>query len=123
MYISRHGNGYRFQRRNPANLVPILGAMMSGSAMRRRPPDLCEQRPEGKASAIRNFGATGGEQHQGTVLQLPDLKNAIMDAFAAHEAMSKQDSEKVREGLNDVLFGPGQLYEHLRERGEQLGAC
>ena len=48
----------------------------------------------------------------------PDLKTAIMDAFAAHETMSKQalDSEKVREGLKDVLLGPGQLYEQLRRR-------
>ncbi|TAZ51027.1 type I restriction endonuclease subunit R [Rhizobium ruizarguesonis] len=55
----------------------------------------------------------------------PDLKtaimDAIMDAFAAHETMSKQalDSEKVREGLKDVLLGPGQLYERLRERGKE----
>ncbi|RWX76145.1 type I restriction endonuclease subunit R [Neorhizobium lilium] len=58
----------------------------------------------------------------------PDLKNAIMDAimdaFAAHQTMSKQalDSERVREGLKDVLLGPGQLYEHLRQRGEEVGA-
>lgn len=25
MYLTRHGNGYRFQRRIPAELVPILG--------------------------------------------------------------------------------------------------
>ncbi len=54
----------------------------------------------------------------------PDLKDAIldaiMDAFAAHETMSKQalDSDKVRDGLKDVLLGPGQLYERLRERGK-----
>lgn len=52
----------------------------------------------------------------------PDLKseimNAIMDAFAAHSTMSKQalDSEKVREGLRDIMLGPAQLYEALRER-------
>ena len=54
----------------------------------------------------------------------PDLAtgilNAIMDAFTAHSAMSKQalDSEKVRSGLKDVLLGPAQLYEALREKGE-----
>jgi type I restriction enzyme R subunit len=54
----------------------------------------------------------------------PDLArgilDAIMDAFTAHSAMSKQalDSEKVRSGLKDVLLGPAQLYEALRERGE-----
>jgi type I restriction enzyme, R subunit len=47
-----------------------------------------------------------------------ELMNAIIDAFAAHSTMSKQalDSEKVRSGLRDVLLGPAQLYEALRER-------
>jgi type I restriction enzyme R subunit len=54
----------------------------------------------------------------------PDLKNeilnAIMDAFAAHSTMSKQalDSERVRNGLRDILLGPAQLYEALRGRSE-----
>ncbi|WP_202812109.1 type I restriction endonuclease subunit R [Sulfuricella sp. T08] len=54
----------------------------------------------------------------------PDLAkgimNAIMDALAAHGTMSKQalDSERVRDGLKDVLLGPAQLYEALRGRGE-----
>lgn len=45
-----------------------------------------------------------------------ELMNAIMDAFAAHTAMSKQalDSAKVRAGLRDVLLGPAKLYEALR---------
>jgi type I restriction enzyme R subunit len=53
----------------------------------------------------------------------PDLSqallDAIIDAFTAHSTMSKQalDSEKVRAGLKDVLLGPGQLYEALRNRG------
>jgi type I restriction enzyme R subunit len=47
-----------------------------------------------------------------------EIMNAIMDALAAHTTMSKQalDSVKVREGLKDVLLGPAQLYEALRER-------
>jgi type I restriction enzyme R subunit len=54
----------------------------------------------------------------------PDLAtgilNAIMDAFAAHSAMSKQalESEKVRAGLKEVLLGPAQLYETLRAKSE-----
>ena len=50
-----------------------------------------------------------------------ELMNAIMDAPAAHQTMSKQalGSEKVRDGLKDVLLGPAQLYEALRERGTQ----
>lgn len=52
----------------------------------------------------------------------PDLKgalmDAIMDALDAHTAMSSQalGSERVREGLRDILLGPAQLYEALRAR-------
>ena len=53
----------------------------------------------------------------------PDLKtelmNAIMEALEAHTTMSTQalGSEAVREGLKDVLLGPAQLYESLRQTG------
>ena len=53
--------------------------------------------------------------------QSPDLSKALMDAIidamAAHETMSKQalNSEKVRDGLKDVLLGPAKLYEALRQ--------
>jgi len=42
-----------------------------------------------------------------------------MDALAAHSTTSKQaiDSERVREGLKDVLLGPGQLCEAPRGKG------
>lgn len=48
-----------------------------------------------------------------------EIMNAVMDALAAHTTMSKQaiDSVIVREGLKEVLLGPAQLYEALRERG------
>jgi type I restriction enzyme R subunit len=47
-----------------------------------------------------------------------------MDALAAHTTMSKQaiGSERVREGLKDVLLGPAQLYEALREKAGEHGA-
>jgi type I restriction enzyme R subunit len=54
-----------------------------------------------------------------------ELTNAIIDALAVHSTMSKQalESERVREGLKDVLLGPAQLYEALREKaGRQPGA-
>jgi type I restriction enzyme R subunit len=53
-----------------------------------------------------------------------EIMNAVMDALAAHSTMSKQaiDSERVREGLKDVLLGPGQLYEALRDRAGGTGA-
>jgi type I restriction enzyme R subunit len=49
-----------------------------------------------------------------------ELMNAIMDAFAAHQTMSKQalDSPRVRNGLRDILLGPAELYEALRARSE-----
>ncbi|KTS30471.1 Type I site-specific restriction-modification system, R (restriction) subunit and related helicase [Methylobacterium indicum] len=47
-----------------------------------------------------------------------ELMNAIIDAFEAHASLSKQalDSQKVRDGLKEVLLGPAQLYEALRAR-------
>jgi len=46
-----------------------------------------------------------------------EILNAIMDALSAHETMSSQAlaSQKVRDGLKDILLGPGQLYEALRQ--------
>jgi type I restriction enzyme R subunit len=51
-----------------------------------------------------------------------EILDAIMDAFAAHEAMSKQalDSEAVRAGLKDILLGPGRLWELLRDGGKDV---
>ncbi|KQM20168.1 type I restriction endonuclease subunit R [Novosphingobium sp. Leaf2] len=47
-----------------------------------------------------------------------ELMNAIIEAFEAHSSMSKQalDSQKVRDGLKEVLLGPAQLYGALRAR-------
>ncbi|RWK63813.1 type I restriction endonuclease [Mesorhizobium sp.] len=49
------------------------------------------------------------------------ILNAIMDAGEAHSSLSKQalNSAKVREGLKDILLGPGQLWETLRQQREQ----
>lgn len=50
----------------------------------------------------------------------PDLDGQIteaaMDASDAHQAMSRQvlESKRVRDGLKDILLGPGRLYEALR---------
>jgi len=57
----------------------------------------------------------------------PDLKDAlmhaIMDALDAHTTMSSQalGSERVRDGLKDILLGPAQLYEALRARSASGG--
>lgn len=47
---------------------------------------------------------------------IDEITNAVMDALTAHNSMSKQvlGSDKVRNGLKDILLGPGQLYEALR---------
>jgi type I restriction enzyme, R subunit len=47
-----------------------------------------------------------------------------MDAFEAHQTMSSQalGSERVRDGLRDILPGPAQLWETLRGRAQQRGA-
>lgn len=50
-----------------------------------------------------------------------EIMNAIMDALAAHTTMSKQalESERVRDGLKEVLLGPVELYEALRAKADQ----
>jgi type I restriction enzyme R subunit len=59
----------------------------------------------------------------------PDLRDAllhaIMDALDAHTTMSTQalGSERVRDGLKDILLGPAQLYEALRARSGQVAAA
>jgi type I restriction enzyme R subunit len=53
-----------------------------------------------------------------------EILNAVMDALSAHTTMSRQalDSKRVRDGLKDVLLGPGQLYESLHDKaGDQQG--
>ena len=47
-----------------------------------------------------------------------ELLDAIMDALAAHNSLSKQalGSPKIQDGLKDALLGPGRLYEALRAR-------
>ena len=49
-----------------------------------------------------------------------ELMSAIIDAFAAHTTMSKQalDSQRVRDGLKDILLGPAMLYEALKGRSQ-----
>ena len=62
------------------------------------------------------------EQFAGSPDLDQEVLNAIMDALAAHSTMSKQalDSERVRQGLKDILLGPAQLYEALRGRAEAV---
>ncbi|HXD36936.1 MAG TPA: type I restriction endonuclease subunit R, partial [Rhodanobacter sp.] len=73
---------------------------------------------------VQQAGSNSKEQFANS----PDLRDAllhaIMDALEAHSAMSSQalGSERVRDGLKDILLGPGQLYESLRARAEDRPA-
>ena len=59
----------------------------------------------------------------------PDLDKeiigAVMDALAAHTAMSNQAlrSDKLRTDIKDVLLGSGKLWEGLREKALQAGGA
>jgi type I restriction enzyme R subunit len=70
---------------------------------------------------VQQAGSNSKEQFSNSPDFSNELMNAIMDALSAHTTMSKQalDSERVRNGLKDVLLGPAQLYEALREQGVQ----
>ena len=71
------------------------------------------------ATLVEQAGSNSKEQFANS----PDLKDAllhaIMDALEAHTTMSTQAlaSERIQIGLKDILLGPAQLYEALRERG------
>ena len=53
-----------------------------------------------------------------------ELMNAIIDAMAAHQSMSKQalNSESIRARILSVLLGPGELWEGLRSGGTSPNA-
>ena len=69
---------------------------------------------------VQQAGSNSKEQFANS----PDLKHAlmhaIMDALEAHSSMSTQalGSERVRDGLKEILLGPAQLYEALRAKSQ-----
>jgi type I restriction enzyme R subunit len=71
---------------------------------------------------IRQAANNTKEQFANSPDLAQEILHAMMDAYAAHTTMSKQalESQKVRQGLRDVLLGPAKLYEALRTRGEEL---
>jgi type I restriction enzyme R subunit len=71
---------------------------------------------------VEQAGSNSKEQFANSPDLTDALLHAIMDALEAHTAMSTQalDSERVRNGLKDILLGPAQLYEALRERGQPI---
>lgn len=58
------------------------------------------------------------EQFAGSPDLMAELQNAIIGALDAHTAMSTQalNSDRVRQGLKDILLNHAALYEALRER-------
>lgn len=71
------------------------------------------------ATLVRQAADNSKEQFGNSPDLARALVDAIIDAFEAHATMSQQalDSQRVQEGLKDILLGPGQLYETLRSRG------
>lgn len=73
---------------------------------------------------VQQSGSNSKEQFTNS----PDLReallHAIMDALEAHSTMSTQalGSERVRDGLRDILLGPAQLYEALRAKSQRASA-
>ncbi|MFO1334335.1 MAG: DEAD/DEAH box helicase family protein [Piscinibacter sp.] len=67
---------------------------------------------------VKQAGSNSKEQFANSPDLGKALMDAIIDAFEAHQAMSSQalGSERVRDGLKDILLGPAQLYEALRSR-------
>ena len=70
-----------------------------------------------EAELLRGQAAANTKEQFANSPDLNDeLMNAVMDAMAAHQAMSKQalNSESVRARMLAVLLGPGELWEALR---------
>jgi type I restriction enzyme R subunit len=67
---------------------------------------------------IEQAAANTKEQFAASPNLSEELMNAIMDALEAHTTMSNQalGSERIREGLKEILLGPAGLYEALRQQ-------
>jgi type I restriction enzyme R subunit len=71
------------------------------------------------ATLVEQAGHNSKQQFANSPALVKAILDAIIDAFEAHATMSKQalDSATVRDGLKEVLLGPGKLYEALRKKG------
>jgi type I restriction enzyme R subunit len=72
-----------------------------------------------ESDLLRSQAAANTKEQFGNSPNLPDeLMNAIMDAMAAHKAMSRQalNSDNIRGRILATLLGPGELWETLRAR-------
>ena len=70
---------------------------------------------------IQQSGSNSREQFHNSPDLRNALRNAIMEAWDAHQTMSSQalSSDRVFDGVLDVLLGPGRLYELLRAKSAQ----
>lgn len=61
------------------------------------------------------------EQFSNSPDLMPKLNDALMDALDAHQNMSRQAlaSEEIRREILEILLGPGQLYEALRNKAHE----
>jgi len=73
---------------------------------------------------MQQAGSNSKEQFANSPDLSHALMHAIMDALEAHTTMSSQalGSERVRDGLKDILLGPAQLYEALRAKAQGSAA-
>ena len=61
--------------------------------------------------------ANSKEQFSASPTLAKEMLNAIIEAYDAHETMSKQalNSEAIQRGIKEILVGPGRLWEMLKE--------
>lgn len=67
---------------------------------------------------VQQAASNSKEQFSNSPDLVKAITDAIIDAFDAHTKMSSQalGSQRIQDGIKDVLLGPAQLYEALRER-------
>ena len=79
-----------------------------------------------ESGLLRNQAAANTKEQFTNSPNLHDaLMNAIMDAMAAHQVMSKQalNSESIRARMLATLLGPGELWDGLRGANAGLGVA
>lgn len=106
-------SGTPAQKADAQKLLDALNAHVETE--REKLNDLLSKTP----TLTQQAGHNSKEQFSNSPALKQAIVDAVIDALDAHSTMSKQalDSERVREGLKDVLLGPGQLYEALRNKG------
>ncbi|WP_027210545.1 type I restriction endonuclease subunit R [Burkholderia sp. WSM2232] len=67
---------------------------------------------------VQQAASNSKEQFSNSPDLIKAITDAIIDAFDAHTKMSTQalGSQRIQDGIKDVLLGPAQLYEALRAR-------